>query len=247
MGAVPTALDVVDGEVRELIRRRGLDPFTDPGPVRFLVCDVVAEYSERSLNSALPPIRARNSVRAAARRACRPRPGMKLASHGWKRAGPWNPHRAARSVLVGERALWTGVGVVNPLAGTRPVGPARSGSVAARPKPTAAAAEAARRPDTSAPAAPAKRDPLRPTCRASQPHCSPVRCEFARSPQEVRSSPSTTNRSNHRLCRSRHPGSGLTRRSAKRFRHVGDDPCRPACSRCIPLDLVASPVRLTWR
>jgi Flp pilus assembly CpaF family ATPase len=25
---VPTALDVVDGEVRELIRRRGLDPFT---------------------------------------------------------------------------------------------------------------------------------------------------------------------------------------------------------------------------
>src|SRR3954462_12713527 len=33
-GAVPTALDVVDGEVRELIRRRGLDPFTEPGPVR---------------------------------------------------------------------------------------------------------------------------------------------------------------------------------------------------------------------
>jgi len=53
---VPTALDVVDGEVRELIRRRGLDPFTDPGPVRVLVRDVVADYSERSLNSALPPI-----------------------------------------------------------------------------------------------------------------------------------------------------------------------------------------------
>ena len=53
---MPTALDVVDGEVRELIRRRGLDPFTDPGPVRVLVRDVVAEYSERSLNSALPPI-----------------------------------------------------------------------------------------------------------------------------------------------------------------------------------------------
>ena len=53
---MPTALDVVDGEVRELIRRRGLDPFTDPGPVRLLVRDVVAEYSERSLNSALPPI-----------------------------------------------------------------------------------------------------------------------------------------------------------------------------------------------
>ena len=53
---MPTALDVVDGEVRELIRRRGLDPFTDPGPVRVLVRDVVADYSERSLTSALPPI-----------------------------------------------------------------------------------------------------------------------------------------------------------------------------------------------
>jgi Flp pilus assembly CpaF family ATPase len=53
---VPTALDVVDGEVRELIRRRGLDPFTDPGPVKVLVRDVVADYSERSVNSALPPI-----------------------------------------------------------------------------------------------------------------------------------------------------------------------------------------------
>ena len=58
-GAVPiatSALEVVDGEVRELIRRRGLDPFTDPGPVRLLVRDVVADYSERSLTSALPPI-----------------------------------------------------------------------------------------------------------------------------------------------------------------------------------------------
>jgi pilus assembly protein CpaF len=53
---VPSALDVVDGEVRELIRRRGLDPFTDPAPVRLLVRDVVADYSERSLTSALPPI-----------------------------------------------------------------------------------------------------------------------------------------------------------------------------------------------
>jgi pilus assembly protein CpaF len=32
----------VDSEVRELMRRRGLDPFTDPGPVRVLVRDVVA-------------------------------------------------------------------------------------------------------------------------------------------------------------------------------------------------------------
>lgn len=61
-GAVPTALDVVDGEVRELIRRRGLDPFTDPAPVRVLVRDVVADYSERSLASALPPIGDAESV-----------------------------------------------------------------------------------------------------------------------------------------------------------------------------------------
>jgi pilus assembly protein CpaF len=55
---VPTALDVVDGEVREVIRRRGLDAFTDPGPVRVRVRvrDVNADYSERSLNAALPPI-----------------------------------------------------------------------------------------------------------------------------------------------------------------------------------------------
>ncbi|MGR7025654.1 hypothetical protein [Geodermatophilus sp. URMC 62] len=51
-----SALDVVDGEVRELIRRRGLDPFTDPAPVRVLVRDVVADYSERSLTGALPPL-----------------------------------------------------------------------------------------------------------------------------------------------------------------------------------------------
>src|SRR4028118_929901 len=46
-GAMPTtsALDVVDGEVRELIRRRGLDPFTDPGPVRVLARDVVRDHS----------------------------------------------------------------------------------------------------------------------------------------------------------------------------------------------------------
>src|ERR671927_191041 len=64
-GVVPgmaSAVDMVDGEVRELIRRRGLDPFTDPVPVRVLVRDVVADYSERSLTSALPPIADPDSV-----------------------------------------------------------------------------------------------------------------------------------------------------------------------------------------
>jgi pilus assembly protein CpaF len=61
-GVVASALDLVDGEVRELIRRRGLDPLIDPAPVRVLVRDVVADYSERSLASALPPIGDPDSV-----------------------------------------------------------------------------------------------------------------------------------------------------------------------------------------
>ncbi|WP_233517433.1 CpaF family protein [Geodermatophilus marinus] len=62
MPTATSALEVVDGEVRELIRRRGLDPFSDPAPVRLLVRDVVADYSERSLTSALPPIGDAESV-----------------------------------------------------------------------------------------------------------------------------------------------------------------------------------------
>ncbi len=62
MPTVTSALDVVDGEVRELVRRRGLDPFSDPAPVRVLVRDVIADYSERSLTSALPPIGDAESV-----------------------------------------------------------------------------------------------------------------------------------------------------------------------------------------
>ncbi|MGY1744008.1 CpaF family protein [Blastococcus sp. SYSU D00695] len=62
MPTAVSALDVVDGEVRELIRRRGLDPLADPAPVRVLVRDVVADYSERSLTSALPPIGDAESV-----------------------------------------------------------------------------------------------------------------------------------------------------------------------------------------
>src|SRR4028119_1839299 len=55
-----SALDVVDGEVRELIRRRGLDPFTDPGPVRVLVRAGGADYSERSPTA--PPPRGRGAA-----------------------------------------------------------------------------------------------------------------------------------------------------------------------------------------
>ena len=50
------ALEVVDSEVRELIRRRGLDPLADVDAVRLLVDEVIADYGDRALSSALPPI-----------------------------------------------------------------------------------------------------------------------------------------------------------------------------------------------
>lgn len=42
--------------MRELVRRRGIDPLVDSAAVRRLVDDVVAEYDERSLASTLPPL-----------------------------------------------------------------------------------------------------------------------------------------------------------------------------------------------
>jgi len=53
---VAAAVDTVEAEVRELVRRRGLDPVQDRLAVRRLVDDVVAEYDERTLTSALPPL-----------------------------------------------------------------------------------------------------------------------------------------------------------------------------------------------
>jgi pilus assembly protein CpaF len=50
------AVDVVEAEVRELVRRRGLDPLVDADAVRALVAEVLADYDERSLSGALPPL-----------------------------------------------------------------------------------------------------------------------------------------------------------------------------------------------
>lgn len=49
-------VDVVDGEVRELIPRRGLDPFTEWAPSACWCADVVADYSGGTANLALSPI-----------------------------------------------------------------------------------------------------------------------------------------------------------------------------------------------
>jgi pilus assembly protein CpaF len=48
------ALSVVEGEVRELVRRRRLDPQAEPAQVRGLVEAVVADYGQRSLTGGLP-------------------------------------------------------------------------------------------------------------------------------------------------------------------------------------------------
>jgi pilus assembly protein CpaF len=46
----------VQDEVRELIRRSGLDPASDSATVRRLVQDAVQDYDERSLHGGLPPL-----------------------------------------------------------------------------------------------------------------------------------------------------------------------------------------------
>ena len=49
-------MDAVEAEVRELVRRRGLDPFADQLAMRRLVEEVVHDYDERTLTSSLPPL-----------------------------------------------------------------------------------------------------------------------------------------------------------------------------------------------
>ncbi|HEX9225064.1 MAG TPA: ATPase, T2SS/T4P/T4SS family, partial [Arthrobacter sp.] len=50
------AVRIVEDEVRELIRRRGLDPSKQAGEVRRLVEAAVMDYDERALLGPLPPI-----------------------------------------------------------------------------------------------------------------------------------------------------------------------------------------------
>jgi pilus assembly protein CpaF len=50
------AIGVVEQEVRELVRRRGLDPAGNPLTVRQLVDDVVSDYDDRSLSGSMPSL-----------------------------------------------------------------------------------------------------------------------------------------------------------------------------------------------
>ena len=51
-----SAAAIIDDEVRELIRRRGVDPFIDAGRIRSLVREVVLDYEDRAASSSLPPV-----------------------------------------------------------------------------------------------------------------------------------------------------------------------------------------------
>jgi pilus assembly protein CpaF len=50
------AASVVESEVRNRVRLRGIDPLTDPGSVRRVVDEVLADYARSSLTSAAEPL-----------------------------------------------------------------------------------------------------------------------------------------------------------------------------------------------
>ena len=51
-----TALQIVEDEVRELVRRRDLDPVVDTAAFRCLLDEVITEYQDRAVTSSLPPL-----------------------------------------------------------------------------------------------------------------------------------------------------------------------------------------------
>jgi pilus assembly protein CpaF len=62
---VTSAIAIVEHEVRELVRRRSIDPLLAPAEVRELVADVVADYSDRAGTSSLPAINDPDGVAGA--------------------------------------------------------------------------------------------------------------------------------------------------------------------------------------
>ena len=113
-GAGVGAVDTVEAEVRELVRRRGLDPVIDRLQMRRLVDEVVTDYDERSLTSALPPL-------ADTRQAAR---SVYDAVAGF---GPLQRHlddREVEETRINER-LTTGVGRREPRDTCRFRAPAR--------------------------------------------------------------------------------------------------------------------------
>ena len=51
-----SAIELIDAEVRNVVRRQGLDPVVDRAGVQKIINDVLAEYDERSLTRSLPSL-----------------------------------------------------------------------------------------------------------------------------------------------------------------------------------------------
>ncbi|MGB9377540.1 MAG: ATPase, T2SS/T4P/T4SS family [Mycobacteriales bacterium] len=56
------AVDIIDAEVRALIRRLGVDPAREPASVRSLIDDVLTDYEVRALSATLPALGDRHRV-----------------------------------------------------------------------------------------------------------------------------------------------------------------------------------------
>jgi len=50
------AVRILEGELREVVRRQGVDPQLEGERVRLLIADAIADYESRSLVSSLPPL-----------------------------------------------------------------------------------------------------------------------------------------------------------------------------------------------
>ena len=71
---------IIEDEVRELVRRRGLDPLQEPDAIRRLVDEVINDYEERSLLGALPALGDRADAARAVPRVSLTRSQLTLGS-----------------------------------------------------------------------------------------------------------------------------------------------------------------------
>jgi pilus assembly protein CpaF len=53
---VPTARGILENDVRELVRRRALDPVAEPAAVARLIDEAIGDYLDRATTSQLPPV-----------------------------------------------------------------------------------------------------------------------------------------------------------------------------------------------
>ena len=56
------AVALLEGQVREMVRRRGLDPQAEPRAVRDIVDSVVADYGERAMDGSVPVLADRDAA-----------------------------------------------------------------------------------------------------------------------------------------------------------------------------------------